>query len=92
MTSQPDLKPSDLIEITGSHSIPAIVASVALEGAYEVVYFDESGEPFAEEVQWVDGEWKFLNLTPKRIDAGSLERFQPFLELLRATPQTRVSE
>jgi hypothetical protein len=88
MTSQPELKPSDLIEITGSQPIPAIVASVALEGAYEVVYFDESGNPFAEEVQWVDGGWKFLHLTPRRIDAEGLERFRPFLELLRETPCT----
>jgi len=88
MNSQPEVKPSDLIEITGSHPIPAIVASVALDGAYEVVYFDDSGNAFAEEVQWVDGEWKFLHLTPRRIDAESLERFRPFLELLRETPHT----
>jgi hypothetical protein len=88
MSSQPELKPSDLIEITGSHPIPAIVASVALEGAYEVVYFDETGKAFAEEVQWVDGEWKFLHLTPRRIDAENLERFRPFVKLLRETPRT----
>jgi hypothetical protein len=88
MSSQPELKPSDLIEITGSHPIPAIVASVALEGTYEVVYLDESGKAFAEEVQWVDGVWKFLHLTPRRIDADNLERFRPFVKLLRETSQT----
>jgi len=92
MNSQPEVKPSDLIEITGSHPIPAIVASVALDGAYEVVYFDDSGNAFAEEVQWVDGEWKFLHLTPRRIDAESLERFRQFVKLLRETPQTGVTD
>lgn len=88
MSSQPELKPSDLIEITGSHRIPAIVASVAFEGAYEVVYIDETGKAFAEEVQWVDGVWKFLHLTPRRIDAENLERFRPFVKLLHQAPQT----
>jgi hypothetical protein len=83
MPSQPELKPSDLIEITGSHPIPAIVASVAPEGAYEVVYLDESGQAFAEEVQWVDGAWQFVNLTPRRINAENLVRFQPFVKQLR---------
>ena len=31
MSSQPELKPSDLIEITGSHPIPAVVTSSAFE-------------------------------------------------------------
>ena len=88
MPPQPELKPSDLIEITGSHPIQAIVASVALEGTYEVVYLDESGKVFAEEVQWVDGEWKFLSLTPSRVDVENIERFQPFVKLLRETRQT----
>ncbi|HKQ25318.1 MAG TPA: hypothetical protein VJT81_12825 [Burkholderiales bacterium] len=88
MPSQPELKPSDLIEITGSHPIPAIVASGALEGAYEVVYLDESGKAFAEEVQWVDGVWQFVHLTPRGIDAENLERFQPFVKQLRDTAQT----
>jgi hypothetical protein len=83
MSTQPELKPSDLIEITGSHPIPAIVASAALEGAYEVVYLDETGKAVTEEVQWVDGEWKFLHLTPRRIDAENLERFRPFVKQLR---------
>ena len=43
---------------------------------------------FAEEVQRVDGVWKFLHLTPKRIDAETLERFRPFVKPLRETPQT----
>jgi len=88
MSSQPELKPSDLIEITGSHPIPAVVTSSAFEDAYEVVYLDETGKAVAEEVQWVDGEWKFVHLTPRRIDAESLERFQPFVKLLRGAPQT----
>jgi len=88
MSSQPELKPSDLIEITGSHPIPAVVTSSAFEDAYEVVYLDETGKAVAEEVQWVDGEWKFVHLTPRRIDAESLERFQPFVKLLRRAPQT----
>jgi hypothetical protein len=88
MSSQPELKPNDLIEITGSYLIPAIVASVALEGAYEVVYLDETGKAFAEEVQWVDGAWKFLHLTPRRIDAENQERFRPFVHLLRETRQS----
>ena len=88
MSSPPDLKPSDLIEITGSHPIPAIVASVALEGAYEVVYLDESGKAVAEEVQWVDGVWQFLHLTPRRVDAEDLERLQPFVKQLRGTAQS----
>ncbi len=88
MPSQPELKPSDLIEITGPHPIPAIVASVELEGTYEVVYLDESGNVFVEEVQWVDGEWKFLNLTPSRVDAGNLERLEPFVKLLHETRKT----
>jgi hypothetical protein len=88
MSSQPELKPSDLIEITGSHPIPAIVASVALEGVYEVVYLDENGKAFAEEVQWVEGVWQFVHLTPRRIDAENLERFQPFVKQLRETSQT----
>ena len=88
MSSQPELKPSDLIEITGSHPIPAVVTASAFEDAYEVVYLDETGKAVAEEVRWVDGEWKFLHLTPTRIDAESLERFQPFVKLLRRAPQT----
>ena len=88
MPTQPELKPSDLIEITGTHPIPAIVASDALDGAYEVVYLDETGKAVAEEVQWVDGEWKFLHLTPRRIDVENLERFQPFVKQLREPPQT----
>lgn len=87
MPSQPELKPSDLIEITGSHRIPAIVTSDVFEGAYEVVYLDETGKAIVEEVQWVDGEWKFLHLTPRRIDAENLERFRPFVKLLRETPK-----
>ena len=75
MSSQPELKPSDLIEITGTHPIPAIVTSDAFEETYEVVYLDESGKAVAEEVQWVDGEWKFVNLTPSRVDAETQERF-----------------
>jgi hypothetical protein len=88
MSPQPELKPSDLIEITGSHPIPAVVTSDVFEDAYEVVYLDETGKAVAEEVQWVDGEWKFLHLTPRPIDAESLERFQPFVKLLRRAPQT----
>ena len=88
MPTQPELKPSDLIEITGTHPIPAIVASDALDGAYEVVYLDETGKAVAEEVQWVDGEWKFLHLTPRRIDVENLERFQRFVKQLREPPQT----
>jgi hypothetical protein len=88
MPSQPELKPSDLIEITGSHPIPAIVTSDAFEDAYEVVYLDETGKAVAEEVQWVDGAWKFLHLTPGRIDAENLERLRPFVKLLRETPRT----
>ena len=88
MPSQPELKPSDLIEITGSHPIPAIVTSDAFEDAYEVVYLDETGKAVAEEVQWVDGEWKFVNLTPSRVDAENQERFRPFVKQLRAKSQT----
>jgi len=88
MPTQPELKPSDLIEITGTHPIPAIVASDALDGAYEVVYLDETGKAVAEEVQWVDGEWKFLHLTPRRIDVENLERFQRFVKQLREPRQT----
>jgi len=88
MPSQPELKPSDLIEITGSHPIPAIVTSDAFEDAYEVVYLDDTGKAVAEEVQWVDGEWRFLHLTPKRIDVENLERLRPFVKLLRETPRT----
>ena len=88
MSSQPELKPSDLIEITGSHSIPAIVTSDAFEDVYEVVYLDDTGKAVAEEVQWVDGEWRFLHLTPKRIDVENLERLRPFVKLLRETPRT----
>jgi hypothetical protein len=88
MPTQPELKPSDLIEITGTRPIPAIVASDALDGAYEVVYLDETGKAVAEEVQWVDGEWKFLHLTPRRIDVENLERFQRFVKQLREPPQT----
>jgi hypothetical protein len=86
MSAQPELKPNDLIEITGSHPIPAIVTSDAFEDAYEVVYLDEAGKAVAEEVQWVDGKWTFLNLTPRRIDAENLEHYQPFVKLLRKTP------
>lgn len=88
MSPPPALKPNDLIEITGSHPIPAIVTSDAYEDAYEVVYFDEAGKAVAEEVQWVDGAWKFLHLTPRRIDAENLERFRPFVKLLRETPRS----
>ncbi len=87
MFTPPIVKPSDLIEITGSHPIPAIVASVAFEDTYEVVYFDDTGKAVAEEVQWVDGAWKFLHLTPSRIDAEHLERLQPFVKLLRERPR-----
>jgi hypothetical protein len=88
MPPQPELKPSDLIEITGSHPIPAIVASDVLEGAYEVVYLDETGTVVAEEVQWVDGAWKFLHLTSRRIGTENLERYRPFVKLLLEIPQT----
>ena len=88
MSPQPELKPCDLIEITGSHPIPAIVASDALEGAYEVVYFDETGKAVAEEVQWVDGAWKFLHLTSRPINTENLERYRPFVQLLREIPKT----
>ncbi len=88
MPPQPELKPSDLIEITGSHPIPAIVASDALEGAYEVVYLDETGTAVAEEVQWTDGAWKFLHLTSRRISTENWERYRPFVKLLREIPQT----
>ena len=88
MNSQPEVKPSDLIEITGSHPIPAIVTSDAFEDAYEVVYLDDARKAVAEEVQWVDGAWKFLHLTPGRIDAENLERLRPFVKLLRETPRT----
>ena len=88
MSSQPELKPSDLIEITGSHPIPAIVTSDAFEDVYEVVYLDDTGKAVAKEVQWVDGAWKFLHLTPGRIDAENLERLRPFVKLLRETPRT----
>jgi hypothetical protein len=88
MSPQPELKPSDLIEITGSHPIPAIVASDVLEGTYEVVYLDETGTAVAEEVQWADGAWKFLHLTSRRIITENLERYRPFVKLLREIPQT----
>jgi len=83
MSPQPELKPGDLIEITGSYPVPAVVASTAFEDTYEVVYFDETGSPVVEEVQWVDGVWRFLHLTPRRIQAGNQERYQPFVSLLK---------
>jgi len=48
----------------------------------------KTGKAVAEEVQWVDGEWKFLHLTPRRIDVENLERFQRFVKQLREPPQT----
>ena len=83
----PALKPTDLIEITGSHPIPAIVTSVAFEDAYEVVYFDEIGKAVAEEVRWVEGAWRFLHLTPRRIPVENNERYLPFVRLLEAKGQ-----
>ena len=84
MSQPPELKPSDLIEITGTHPIPAVVTSGAFENAYEVVYVDDNGEVVAEEVQWADGAWRFLHLTPRRIPVEKNERFRPFVHLLQA--------
>ena len=87
MPLTPELKPSDLIEITGSHPIPAIVTSEAFQNTYEVVYFDEAGKAVVEEVQWVNGEWRFVHLTPMRIRAESSQRYLPFVRLLEAKRQ-----
>ena len=83
MSPQPELKPGDLIEITGSYPVPAVVASIAFEDTYEVVYIDETGNAVVEEVQWADGVWRFLHLTPKRLRAGNQERYQSFVRLLQ---------
>lgn len=83
MSQPPELKPSDLIEITGTHPIPAVVASEAFEDTYEVVFVDDNGKVVAEEVQWADGAWRFLHLTPRCIPIENNERYLPFVRLLQ---------
>lgn len=84
MSNPPHLKPSDLIEITGTHPIPAVVASESFEDAYEVVFVDDNGKVVAEEVQWADGAWRFLHLTPRRIPIENNARYIPFVRLLQS--------
>jgi hypothetical protein len=67
---------------SGDIAIPALVTLI-LEDSCEALYIDESGKVLAEEVQWLDGAWRFVHLTPVGIDAEASGRLQPFIMKLR---------
>ena len=73
----------DHIQIeTGDTVIPALVTLI-LEASCEALYIDCSGRVLAEEVQWLDGAWRFVHLTPAGIDAAASSRLRPYITKLR---------
>ena len=83
MSRPVETKLGDHIQIdTGNSVIPAVVTLV-LETSCEVLYINESGKVLAEEVQWLDGAWRFVHLTPTGIDAEASDRLRPFIMSLR---------
>lgn len=81
--STPEVTLGDHIQIdTGHAAIPAVVTLI-LETSCEALYIDDSGKVKAEEVQWRDGAWRFIHLTPAGIDAEASGRLRPFILSLR---------
>ena len=73
----------DHIQIeAGDTVIPALVTLI-LEASCEALYIDGAGRVLAEEVQWVDGGWRFIHLTSSGIDAEASVRLRPFITKLR---------
>jgi hypothetical protein len=83
MSESVEVNLGDHIRIeAGAIAIPAMVTLI-LEASCEALYIDESGKVSAEEVQWVDGAWRFVHLTPTGTDAEASGRLRPFIMKLR---------
>ena len=83
MSKPAEVNLGDPIRIeTGDTAIPAVVTLI-LETSCEVLYIDDAGKVLAEEVQWLDGAWRFVHLTPSGVDAEASGRLQPFIMRLR---------
>ena len=83
MSRSAEVNLGDHIQIdTGNTAIPAVV-SLILETSCEALYIDDAGKVLAEEVQWLDGAWRFVHLTPSGFDAESSGRLRPFIMSLR---------
>ena len=83
MNKPAEVKLGDHIRIeTGDTAIAALVTLI-LETSCEALYIDESGKVVAEEVQWLDGTWRFSHLTPTGVDAEASGRLRPYIMKLR---------
>lgn len=83
MSKPAEVNLGDHIQIdTGHTAIPAVVTLI-LETSCEALYINDSGKVVAEEVQWLDGAWRFVHLTPSAIDAEASNRLRPFIISLR---------
>lgn len=83
MNKPAEVNLGDHIQIeTGDTVIPALVTLI-LEASCEALYIDGAGRVLAEEVQWLDGAWRFIYLTPLGIDAEASSRLRPFITKLR---------
>jgi hypothetical protein len=83
MSRPAEINVGDYIQIdTENSAIPAVVTLI-LETSCEALYIDDSGKVVAEEVQWLDGAWRFVHLTPSAIDAEASGRLRPFIISLR---------
>ena len=83
MSKPAEVNLGDHIRIeTGDTVIPAVVTLI-LETSSEALHIDDAGRVLAEEVQWLDGAWRFAHLTPAGIDAEASGRLRPFIMKLR---------
>jgi len=83
MSKPEELNLGDPIQIETGHTAISAVVTLILEASCEALYIDDAGKVLAEEVQWLDGAWRFVHLTPSGVDAEASGRLQPFIMSLR---------
>ena len=83
MSKPAEVNLGDRIRIEAGDTAISALVTLILEASCEALYIDDAGKVLAEEVQWLDGAWRFVHLTPVGIDAEASSRLRPFIMKLR---------